>query len=142
MTSESCDSAVAQGATEGANGQITKLVHLFYSRVHADPLIGPIFETFIHDWDVHLAEMCNFWSTHLLGSGTYRGNGFSHHMKLPLEEAHFARWLELWQATANEVLPPDFAQRAIGRALHFAQSYKTGLLPYKRPDGSMSRTPG
>jgi hemoglobin len=141
MTSEPCESEAVPGTADGTVEQITRLVHLFYSRVHDDPLMGPIFDQFIHDWDVHLVEMVNFWSTHLLGAGTYRGNGFSQHMKLPLEEAHFARWLELWEKTASEVLPPAFAQRAIGRAKHFEQSYKTGLLPYKRPDGSLSRTP-
>jgi hemoglobin len=94
----------------------------------------------VQDWDLHLAAMRNFWSTGLTGAGSYRGNGFSHHLHLPLEEAHFARWLALWEATAQEVLPPALAERAIGRARHMATSYKAGLLPYKRPDGSLSRT--
>ena len=141
MTSEPCESSVVPSTAEGTDEQITHVVHLFYSHVYDDPLIGPIFAQFVRDWDLHLAEMRNFWSTHLLGIGTYRGNGFGHHMRLPLEEAHFVRWLELWEQAANEALTPPLAQRAVAKARHMANSFKTGLLPYKRPDGSSSRTP-
>ena len=141
MTSEPCQSSAAPSIAEGTSEQIRKLVDLFYERVHKDALLAPIFAAHVKDWDRHLAQMVNFWSTGLIGIGSYRGNGFSHHLHLPLEEAHFARWLELWEATAQEVLPADLAQRAIGKARHMATSFKTGLLPYKRPDGSLSRTP-
>jgi hemoglobin len=132
---------VANTAAEGTEEQIARLVDLFYRRVHLDPLIGPIFEKFVRDWDQHMAAMRNFWCTALLGRGTYRGNGFAQHMRLPLEEAHFERWLELWEKSAGEILAPALAERALKRARHMAESYKTGLLPYKRPDGSSSRTP-
>jgi hemoglobin len=141
MTSDACESSVAPAAAEGNEEQIVELVDLFYGRVHRDPLIGPVFEQFVRDWDQHMCAMRNFWSTSLLGRGTYRGNGFAQHMRLPLEEAHFSRWLELWEKSATEVLPPAIAQRAIGKGRHMAESFKAGLLPYKRPDGSLSRTP-
>jgi len=142
MTSEPCEASMANGAVEGSDEQISRLVDLFYSRVHDDDLIGPVFDQFVRNWDHHHDTLKNFWSTQLLGAGTYQGNGFVAHQRLPLEEAHFDRWLALWERTATEVLPPALAQRAIGRARHMANQYKVGLLPYKRPDGSMSRTPG
>ena len=142
MTSDSRDTSMAPGAIEGSEDQISHLVELFYSRVQTDDLIGPVFERFVRNWDHHHETLKNFWSTQLLGAGTYQGNGYVAHQRLPLEEEHFARWLTIWEQTAAEVLPTALAQRAIGRARHMANQYKAGLLPYKRPDGSLSRTPG
>ena len=141
MTSDSCETSMAVGAVEGTDDQISRLVELFYSRVHEDDLIGPVFDQFVRNWDHHHDTLKNFWSTQLLGTGTYQGNGFVAHLRLPIEEAHFERWLALWERTATEVLPPPMAERAIGRARHMAHQYKTGLLPYRRPDGTLSRTP-
>jgi len=125
-----------------SEGQISHLVELFYSRVQTDDLIGPVFDQFVRNWDHHHDTLKNFWCSQLLGAGTYQGNGFVAHQRLPLEEEHFDRWLALWEQAATEVLPADLAQRAIGRARHMAHHYKVGLLPYKRPDGRMSRIPG
>ena len=121
--------------------KIDELVELFYSRVQKDDLLAPIFDHFVRNWDHHHDTLRNFWSTQLLGEGDYQGNGYVAHQRLPIEEAHFERWLKLWEQAAAEILPPDLAGRAIGRARHMAHQYKTGLLPYKRPDGSWSRTP-
>jgi hemoglobin len=137
-----CQSSAAHSAAEGSEEQIAELVRLFYARVHQDDVIGPVFNRFVRDWDQHLQVMRDFWSSALLGSGRYSGNGFSAHMRLPLEEAHFDRWLALWERTAGEALPPALAERAIKRGRHMAQSYRVGLLPWKRPDGSGSRQPG
>jgi hemoglobin len=124
-----------------SDDQISRLVELFYSRAQQDDLVGPVFDQFVRNWDHHHETLINFWRTQLLGNGTYVGNGFVAHQRLPLEEIHFDRWLSLWESAATEVLPADLAKRAIGRARHMANQYKVGLLPYRRPDGSMSRTP-
>ena len=123
-----------------SDDQISRLVELFYSRVQQDDLIGPVFDQFVRNWDHHHETLINFWRSQLFGAGTYQGNGFVAHQRLPIEEEHFDRWLSLWEQACKEVLPPDLAHRAIGRARHMATHYKVGLLPYKRPDGSMSRT--
>ncbi len=128
--------------TSDSEDQISQLVELFYSRAQKDDLIGPVFDQFVRNWDHHHDILKDFWRSQLFGAGTYQGNGYVAHQRLPLEEEHFDRWLTLWEQTATEVLPPDLAQRAIGRARHMAHQYKVGLLPYKRPDGRMSRTPG
>jgi hemoglobin len=125
-----------------SDDQISQLVELFYSLAQQDDLVGPVFDQFVRNWDHHHETLINFWRTQLLGTGTYLGNGFVAHQRLPLEEIHFDRWLSLWESAATEVLPADLAKAAIGRARHMANQYKVGLLPYRRPDGSMSRTPG
>jgi hemoglobin len=116
-------------------------VDRFYQLVHDDAVIGPLFAQHIHHWHAHLQVMRDFWSTALLGSGRYRGNAFAAHMKLPLAEAHFEHWLRLWEQAAVETLPPALAERAIKRARHMTQSFRTGLLPWKQPDGSLGRDP-
>jgi hemoglobin len=123
---------VAPGTTDGSVEQIGTVVDLFYSYVHADPLIGPIFQDHVKNWDGHMAAMKDFWATHLLGSPAYTGNAFAPHMRLPLEEAHFDRWLALWERAATESLPPALADRAIKKARHMANSFKVGVLPWKR----------
>jgi hemoglobin len=141
MTSDFSKTSGAPGAIGESEDQISHLVELFYSRVQKDDLIGPVFERVVRNWDHHHDTLKNFWCTQLLGTGDYPGNGFVAHQRLPLEEEHFTRWLTIWEQTVPEVLPPALAQRAIGRARHMANQYKTGLLPYKRPDGRLSRTP-
>lgn len=39
---------------------IDRLVRNFYSKVRRDPLIGPIFDARIQDWEPHLHRMCGF----------------------------------------------------------------------------------
>jgi hemoglobin len=145
MTSDPCESSAAAShkaaPADGEEDLITLLVNSFYDRVHQDAVLAPVFNGFVRDWDQHLAAMRNFWATSLLGSGDYRGNGFVHHMRLPLEEAHFIHWLTLWEQTALEILPAHLAERALKRARHMAQSYRVGLLPYQRADGSLSSKP-
>lgn len=141
MTSGPCESSVVPGTTEGTEDQITELVRLFYSYVHDDELLGPMFEQHVHFWDKHLQAMRDFWSTALLGSGRYQSNAFAAHMRLPLAEDHFDRWLAAWERASNEALPPALAERSIKRARHMTQSFRTGLLPWKKPDGTLSRDP-
>lgn len=142
MTSGPCETSIVPGTVEGEEEQIAELVRLFYSYVHADELIGPIFAGHVREWDRHLQIMRDFWSTSLLGSDRYKSNAFAAHMRLPLTDAHFDRWLALWERAATESLPTTLAQRAIKRARHMTQSFRTGLLPWKRPDGTQGREPG
>ena len=54
---------------------IRHLVDCFYTKVRADPELGPIFERAIAgDWGPHLATMHDFWSSVMLTSGRYKGN--------------------------------------------------------------------
>jgi hemoglobin len=50
---------------------IEQLVRTFYSRARFDPLVGPVFESRVHDWEGHIALMCAFWSSVALMSGRY-----------------------------------------------------------------------
>jgi hemoglobin len=141
MTSDPCQSPAVPGMAEGEEEQIAELVRLFYSYVHDDPLLAPIFDRHVAEWERHLTAMRDFWSMALLGSDRYKGNAYAAHMRLPLTEAHFERWLALWQRAADQSLPPELARRAIQRGRHMAHSFSTGLLPWKHADGSQRRDP-
>jgi hemoglobin len=119
---------------------IERQVHGFYAAARHDPLIGPIFEAKIADWDRHLARMCAFWSSVALMSGHYSGTPMQAHAPLPIADEHFERWLELWTATARAQCPPAAAERFSLLARRIAQSLSHGVavhrgeLPERRLD--------
>jgi hemoglobin len=96
------------------------LVENFYDKVRDDALLGPIFATRIDDWTEHLDTMTRFWSSILLGLPLYHGNPAAAHMGLPVDSAHFARWLALWEATVNELFEGPAADDIVARANRIA----------------------
>ncbi|HET7334809.1 MAG TPA: group III truncated hemoglobin [Rhizomicrobium sp.] len=118
------------------------LVHTFYGKVRQDAFIGPIFDRVIGDnWDVHLAKMCDFWSSVMLMSGRYKGNPMVSHMRIKtIQPPHFERWLELFRETAHEICEPEAAAAFCGRADNIARSLQMGL--FFRPGATPSAAPG
>ena len=112
------------GITEA---MIEQLVHGFYARVRRDPMLAPVFEARITDWEPHLNQMCAFWSSVALMTGRYHGTPMVKHMKLPIDAAHFDRWLALFEATARELCPPVAAAHFIDRARRIASSLEMGV---------------
>ena len=49
------------------------------------------------------------------------------HALLPVDAPHFDRWLDLFEATAREVCPPDAAGHFIERAHRIADSLELGI---------------
>ena len=98
------------------------LVHAFYDRVRADPLLSPVFAARITDWEPHLERMVAFWSSVALMTGRYHGRPVPAHTPLPVEAAHFDHWLSLFRETAREVCTPAGAAHVIERAERIAQS--------------------
>jgi len=106
---------------------IETLVRGFYGRVRQDALIGPIFDARIGDWETHLQKMFAFWSSLTLMSGRYHGQPMMKHLPLPVDAAHFDRWLALFEKTAEEVCPPAAAALFVERARHVAASMELGV---------------
>jgi hemoglobin len=116
---------LSAGITED---MIRDLVHAFYVKVRRDPLLGPIFNTKIDDWDEHLAKLCCFWSSVTLLTGVYKGRPMVVHAALPeIDEPHFAHWLALFDETARDVCPPAAADLFVDRSRRIAQSLKLGI---------------
>ncbi len=106
---------------------IVRLVDDFYTKVRADPLLGPVFDARISDWEPHLQQMRLFWSSVALMSGVYHGRPMPKHLPLPVDAVHFDRWLELFERTAREVCPPLAAHHFIERARRIAESLELGV---------------
>jgi hemoglobin len=107
---------------------IIRLVDCFYAKVRVDALLAP---KFIHlDWHDHVPIMYNFWSTMLLGEGSYQGNPFQKHIQLGLSISHFDKWLEIFQETVDELFEGAKATEAKDRTRAIAGifQHKLGLF--------------
>ena len=123
---------------------IERLVRAFYSRARLDPLIGPIFENKVHDWEGHLARLCAFWSSVALVSGRYHGQPMAAHLPLPIDTTHFDCWLEIFAETARDVCPAPAAAHFLERAYRIAESLELGIAAQKaeiRPKRVTGRDP-
>ena len=106
---------------------IARLVRSFYAKIRQDPLLGPIFEARIRNWEPHLQRMCEFWSSVALMSGRYHGNPMAKHLPLPVDATHFDRWLFLFEETAQEICPPKAKAHFVERARRIAESLELGI---------------
>lgn len=120
---------VEAGVTEE---MIRNLVDTFYARVRKDEELGPIFDSAIDDWGVHLSKMYDFWSSVTLMTGRYKGTPMRAHAELPqIAPEHFAQWLTLFRATAAEVCPYDAEALFVDRAERIAESLKMGIAIHR-----------
>ncbi|TDX24709.1 group III truncated hemoglobin [Rhodovulum visakhapatnamense] len=101
---------------------LRELVHRFYDRVRADPVLAPIFAARITDWAPHLDRMVAFLSSVTLMTGRYHGRPVPKHAPLRLGSAHFDRWLALFRTAARYVCTPAGAEHVIARAERIARS--------------------
>lgn len=109
------------------SAEIKEMVDAFYDKVNQDPILSPVFNEFAGvDWEKHLPVMYSFWSSMLLGDFSYKGNPFLKHIPLPIEKAHFDRWLELFMETIDEHFIGEKAIEARQRAQSIA-----GIFQYK-----------
>ena len=109
------------------DAMIERLVRTFYARVQADALIGPMFAARIEDWEAHIVKLCAFWSSVALMTGRYHGQPMQAHIELPIASEHFDRWIAMFEATANELCPPQAASHFIERARRIADSLELGI---------------
>ncbi|MGH7047073.1 MAG: group III truncated hemoglobin [Stellaceae bacterium] len=106
---------------------IENVVRAFYGRARHDPLIGPVFEETVHDWEAHITRMCAFWSSIALMSGRYHGQPMTAHLPLPIDTPYFDRWLELFAGTVHEICPSSAAAHFLERAHRIADSLELGI---------------
>jgi hemoglobin len=109
---------------------IAVCVQDIYAKARRDPLLGPVFEAKVDDWDVHLRVIGDFWSSVLLQTTRYTSHPYLVHTTLPIGPAHIDRWLELFAETATATLPPAHAETALARARLVGDSFRAGLFPF------------
>ena len=128
--SERSEAVVAARVQETGidEAMIKRLVDAFYAAVRADPMLGPVFEERIEDWDRHLAKLRDFWSSIALMTGRFHGKPMQTHMRLPVNKAHFERWLALFHTVAHETCPPAAAEFFVSRAHLIAESLQLGMF--------------
>lgn len=111
---------------------IKVLVNSFYDKVRQDELLADIFNNVIQDgWPQHLEKMYTFWQTVLLSEYTYEGSPFPPHAQLPVEKAHFDRWLQLFNATLEESFEGDRSERARWQANRMAEIFLSKITFYR-----------
>jgi hemoglobin len=113
---------------------IRRLVDAFYTKVRADPELGPIFEGAIKgNWQPHLEKMYAFWSSVMLTSGRYKGNPVIKHLVLPgVKPDLFTQWLALFDETCRELCDETVRAAFQEKAERIAESLKLAL--FYRPD--------
>ena len=114
---------------EPNSAHITLLVDAFYNKVRIDPLLAPVFAGRVNDWQAHHQKMSAFWRSVLLGTKEYKGHLMAVHANLRgLEAAHFSRWLDLFEQTMQETLPPGVVPYTRYIAQRFTRAMKLGLF--------------
>jgi hemoglobin len=101
------------------------LVENFYKKATADAEIGFLFTQIAKtNFEHHLPIMVAFWDFLLLGKDGFRGNMMGAHVdlhrKFALTEAHFNRWLFIWETNLDEHFSGEKAEDAKTRARSIA----------------------
>jgi hemoglobin len=104
---------------------IELLINSFYTKVRKDDTIGFIFNDIAKvKWEQHIPVMYDFWETLLLDAASYQKNAMEVHYTLnrrvPLQETHFQRWLQLFSETVDELFSGNIATMAKTKAKSIA----------------------
>ncbi|MFC5757842.1 DUF1971 domain-containing protein [Rhizobium sp. GCM10022189] len=101
--------------------RIAGVLRAFYARIRRDPSLARPFAV-VEDWDEHITRLTDFWSSLMLTSGRYKGNPVAMHLVHTdkIEPEMFARWLELWKKTTDELVPPETALQMQAKAARVA----------------------
>ena len=124
--------AVPEGLDQA---MIRAVVEDFYGKARRDPVVGPVFDRVIDDdkWPHHLDTITAFWSSMLLGTGTYRGRPMPKHINIgELADRHFERWLALFRETVEALCPPHIAALFVDRAERVGNNFRYGIATVER----------
>ncbi|MBB3659418.1 truncated hemoglobin YjbI/tellurite resistance-related uncharacterized protein [Rhizobium sp. BK650] len=97
--------------------RIAVVLRAFYARIRRDPSLARPFAV-VEDWEEHITRLTDFWSSLMLTSGRYKGNPVAMHLVHTdkIEPEMFARWLELWKETTDELVSPVTALQMQAKA--------------------------
>ncbi|MBL0371117.1 group III truncated hemoglobin [Rhizobium sp. KVB221] len=109
------------------DAMIERLVRSFCGKVRQHPVLGPIFNERVTDWEEHMQRLMAFWSSVMLASGAYGGSPMQKHLGLPVDSRHFDMWLRLFIGTVAEICPPSAGRLFAERALRIAESLEMAI---------------
>jgi hemoglobin len=112
---------------------IITLVNTFYTEVRKDELLAPIFDERVKiNWERHLPVMYDFWENIVFYTGGYSGNPMQVHKqmheKFSLSAADFARWIQLFTKTVDDLFEGEHAELAKQRAISIATVMQMNIL--------------
>jgi hemoglobin len=115
-----------------SHDKIAVLVDAFYAQVLRDPRLAPIFiDVAAIDLDTHLPLIRSYWAKLLLGDAQYQRHTMNIHRALHakhyLQAADFARWLELFIATVDQLYCGPRAERAKRLARQIAGNMQSAV---------------
>jgi len=111
-----------------SEADVKLLVDAFYDKVNGDAMLAPIFNDHAHvNWKKHLPIMYRFWSSILLGTGSYDGQPFPKHAFLPVNQSHFVQWLLLFYETITENFRGPIAEEAKMRGANIARIFSNKI---------------
>jgi hemoglobin len=92
-----------------------------------------VFNGAIDDWPHHIEKLKAFWSSVMLTSGRYKGQPMVAHVRHAphMTAANFARWLEIWRRTTEEMAGPEAAATFQEKAGRIAESLQLGVQFYR-----------
>lgn len=115
--------------------EIRELVETFYGKARSDALLGPVFDSMVHDWDEHLERLSDFWSAVLLGTRRFSGMPMPKHVGMPnLSAPLFERWLALFGQTTAALPNRALADAADEMAKRMARSLWYGYQVSRDPN--------
>ncbi|HCQ67197.1 MAG TPA: globin family protein [Rhodobacteraceae bacterium] len=112
---------------------IDRLVAVFYERIRAHDMLGPVFARAIAvedgpEWRAHEARIAAFWRNAIGIDRSYDGSPMQVHVANPeVMPGMFSVWLDLFGATAREVLTPAQADSILVLATRIGDSLRYGV---------------
>ncbi|MEM6770256.1 MAG: group III truncated hemoglobin [Bacteroidota bacterium] len=130
-----------------SRADIELLVRTFYTKIRSDALLGPIFNAHLTEeqWPVHLDKLTDFWEANLFGVPVFKGSPTRAHVQVDynlnhtINQAHFAHWLKLWEATVDQMYTGERAARAKQSARNMAVGQFV-MIWRNRPEQRAKRT--
>jgi hemoglobin len=115
-----------------SSADVLQLVRAFYRDAAVDDVLGPVFSAAGVDWSVHVPRLVEFWAWQLLGESGYVGQPMRAHERahglVPFSDAHYTRWLELFDDTVDDLYRGPTAELAKHRARKIATAMRR-ILP-------------
>ncbi len=103
---------------------VEHFVRDFYRQAAMDDVLGPVFAATEMNWNAHIETLVDFWSWQLFGQRGYVGNPLRAHepanARTPFGAEHYARWLELFEGTVDNLFAGPVADLAKARARKMA----------------------
>lgn len=120
--------------------QIDLVVASFYARIRSHPKLGPIFASHVTDWPEHEAKIASFWRNAILMERGYHGNPMAVHSAAGnVRPGMFEPWLELFDITLTQHLPPETAAQWSALAHRIGRGLRYGLVQHDAPKGEVPR---